>query len=48
MIYGGDSYMWVITMFENNTYRMFEFKNKEEANKALKSLKGSAILSFTK
>jgi len=40
--------MWVITVFEESTYRMFEFENEMDANQALKSLKGSAILSFTK
>ncbi|PYF07239.1 hypothetical protein [Ureibacillus chungkukjangi] len=40
--------MWVITVFERNTYRMFEFENKMEARQALIGLKGSAILSFTK
>ncbi len=40
--------MWVITVFEKNTYRMFEFENEMEASQALKGLKGSAILSFTK
>lgn len=40
--------MWVITVFENNTYRMFEFEDKKEASLALKGFKSSAILSFTK
>ncbi|WP_255507969.1 MULTISPECIES: hypothetical protein [Lysinibacillus] len=40
--------MWVVTIFENNTCRMFEFVSKKEANKMLESVKGSAILSFTK
>ncbi len=40
--------MWVITVFENKTYRMFEFEDKMEANRALKGFKSSAILSFTK
>ncbi|HWK23827.1 MAG TPA: hypothetical protein VNS08_12420 [Ureibacillus sp.] len=40
--------MWVITVFEKNSYRMFEFENEVEANQVLKGLKGSAILSYTK
>ncbi|WP_255502403.1 hypothetical protein [Lysinibacillus sp. SGAir0095] len=40
--------MWVITIFEKNTYRMFEFENEMEATLALKGLKSSAILSYTK
>jgi hypothetical protein len=40
--------MWIVTVFEKNTYRMFEFDNEVEANQALKGLKGSAIISYTK
>ncbi|SOC22381.1 hypothetical protein SAMN05880501_1149 [Ureibacillus xyleni] len=40
--------MWVVTIFEKNTVRMFEFVSKTEANNMLASVKGSAILSFTK
>nr|WP_269748795.1 hypothetical protein [Lysinibacillus timonensis] len=40
--------MWVITVFERNAVRMFEFTQKHEATKALKGFKGSAILSYTK
>jgi hypothetical protein len=40
--------MWVITLFEKNTYRMFEFDTEMEAIQAIKGLKGSAILSFTR
>ncbi|WP_267897027.1 hypothetical protein [Lysinibacillus yapensis] len=40
--------MWVVTVFEKNTYRMFEFENEMEAQQVIKGLKGSTILSFTK
>ena len=40
--------MWVVTIFEKNNWRSFEFKSKNEANKKLASIKGSAILSYTK
>ncbi|MEL3961161.1 hypothetical protein MKZ01_07765 [Lysinibacillus endophyticus] len=40
--------MWVVTVFEKDTVRMFEFLSQKEANKKLASVKGSAILSFTK
>ncbi|HWL25962.1 MAG TPA: hypothetical protein VNR38_19790 [Ureibacillus sp.] len=40
--------MWVVTVFEKNSIRIFEFTNKEEANKVLNGFKGSAILSYTK
>ncbi|BDH61943.1 hypothetical protein [Ureibacillus massiliensis] len=40
--------MWVITVFEKKSVRIFEFNNKQEANVALKGIKGSAILSYTK
>ncbi|MDN4493453.1 hypothetical protein [Ureibacillus aquaedulcis] len=39
--------MWVITVFENNTYRMFEYESEKQANLALEGLKSSAILSYT-
>ncbi|MDM5334323.1 hypothetical protein QUF56_13885 [Ureibacillus composti] len=40
--------MWVITVFDQNTVRMFEFENKNEAKLALVGFNGSAILSYTK
>ncbi|MEL3961156.1 hypothetical protein [Lysinibacillus endophyticus] len=40
--------MWVVTIFEKNSVRMFEFLSKNEANNMLANVKGSAILSFTK
>ena len=39
--------MWVITVFEKNTFRMFEYKTKDEATKALKTFKQTAVLSYT-
>ena len=39
--------MWVITVFEKNTYRMFEYNTKDEAIKALKNFKQTALLSYT-
>lgn len=39
--------MWVVTVFEQNSYRMFEFEEKNEATKVMANF-GSAILSFTK
>lgn len=45
---GGIPKMWVLTVFEQNTFRMFEYEIKSEATKALQRFNGSAILSFTK
>lgn len=39
--------MWVITVFEKNSYRMFEYNNKSEATKALEKFNKSAMLSYT-
>lgn len=39
--------MWVLTVFENNSYRMFEFAKKNEAISALQKYGNHAILSFT-
>ncbi|WP_255507919.1 MULTISPECIES: hypothetical protein [Lysinibacillus] len=39
--------MWVITVFEQNSYRMFQFENKNEATVALSQFSCPAILSFT-
>ena len=36
--------MWIITVFEQNTYRMFEYKTKNEATVALKT--SSKLLCF--
>lgn len=43
---GGDPQMWVLTVFENNSYRMFVFENEKEAKLVLKE-QPPAILSFT-
>lgn len=40
--------MWVITVFEKDTFRMFEYNNKNEATIALKTFKQTALLSYTK
>ena len=37
--------MWVITIFLNETLRMYEFDTKEEAKEALENIKGNKILS---
>ena len=39
--------MWVITVFEQDTFRIFEFDNQEDATKALQEIKNPAILSLT-
>ncbi|MGD2198526.1 hypothetical protein [Lysinibacillus sphaericus] len=40
--------MWIITVFEENTYRMFEYTSKSEATIALSQCKQTALLSYTK
>lgn len=40
--------MWVLTVFENDSFRIFEFVEKTEATLALQKYGESAILSFTK
>ena len=40
--------MWVITVFNNQDVRMFEYTNKEEATKAMEAYTTGAILSYTK
>lgn len=44
----GITYMWVITVFEENTYRMFEYSSKNEATNALNNFKQTALLSYTR
>lgn len=39
--------MWVVTVFEQNSFRMFEYEEKAEATLALKGF-SEAILSYTK
>ncbi|WP_268870986.1 hypothetical protein [Ureibacillus manganicus] len=40
--------MWVVTVFEQDSFRMFEFEEMNEATLVMASFKGSAILSYTK
>lgn len=40
--------MWVVTVFEQNSFRMFEFEEKNEATLVMANFTGSAILSYTK
>ncbi|WP_176400135.1 hypothetical protein [Ureibacillus sinduriensis] len=40
--------MWVVTIFEDKTYRIFEFDTKEEAMMELQNITSPAILSYTK
>lgn len=39
--------MWVLTVFEKDTYRCFEFETKEAANNAMETYGQQAILTFT-
>lgn len=39
--------MWVVTVFEQETYRIFEFETKEEALNLLQKIEKPAILSYT-
>ena len=39
--------MWVVTVFEQNSFRMFEYEEKAEATLALQGFNSAAILSFT-
>lgn len=39
--------MWVLTVFEQNTFRIFEYESKSEATIALSNFQGKAILSYT-
>lgn len=40
--------MWVLTVFEENYCRIFEFNEKSEATLALQKYGDCAILSYTK
>ena len=40
--------MWVVTVFNQQDVRMFEYTNKEEAAQAMKAFANNAILSYTK
>lgn len=37
--------MWVITLYDEENIKMFEFDNEEEAKQSLKKMKGRTILS---
>ncbi|MCP1144724.1 hypothetical protein [Lysinibacillus endophyticus] len=39
--------MYVLTIFENNNVRMFQFDTKVEAQKALEATTQPAIISYT-
>ena len=39
--------MWVITVFEKMTFRIFEYQDKEEALLALEQFDQNALLSYT-
>lgn len=43
----GECTMWVITVFEQNNIRTFEYTNKLEATNALQQFNQHAILSYT-
>lgn len=40
--------MWVVTVFENNNVRMFEYTTKNEAQLAIEIFSQPTILSYTK
>ena len=42
----GECPMWVITVFEQQDVRTFEYTNKGEATEALQKLNENAILSY--
>lgn len=39
--------MWVLTVFEKDTFRIFEYDNKTDATVALQNFTAPTILSFT-
>ncbi|MED3660842.1 hypothetical protein NST62_06000 [Ureibacillus sp. FSL K6-8385] len=39
--------MWVLTVFDGETFRIFEFETKEEAVKMMEEIDLPAILSYT-
>lgn len=39
--------MWVVTVFEKKSYRIFEYKSKDEALLALQQFDEHALLTFT-
>ncbi|WP_268807855.1 hypothetical protein MHH70_03060 [Metasolibacillus sp. FSL H7-0170] len=40
--------MWVITVFEQQDVRIFEYTSKDEATEALQKFNKNAVLSYTK
>ncbi|MER1999970.1 MAG: hypothetical protein ABS882_09345 [Lysinibacillus sp.] len=40
--------MWVVTVYDKDAVRMFEYTTKNEAALAVQTFKQPAILSFTK
>lgn len=39
--------MWVVTVFENNSFAIFEYETKQEALQVMKNIQKPAILSYT-
>jgi len=39
--------MWTVTVFEKDTFRIFQYENKQEATQALMAFEQNAILTFT-
>lgn len=39
--------MWVLTVFDGETFRIYEFEKKEEAMKVMEEIQLPAILSYT-
>lgn len=39
--------MWVVTVFEKNSYAIFEYETKQEALNVMKNIQKPAILSYT-
>lgn len=39
--------MWVLTVFEEDTFRIYEFETKEEAEQVMNNTNKTAILSYT-
>ncbi len=37
--------MWVITLYDEENIKMYEFDNEEEAKQSLKKMKGQTVLS---
>lgn len=39
--------MWTVTVFEKDTFRIFQYENKHDATKAMKAFQKNAFLTFT-